>query len=136
MVTHDHKTQDREDDLVESTSDEDGVTPDPDLLFQALSESIRRQCLVYLLDDPETTASELADVIAGWQSTTDGVVGPKQREQIAIELRHVHLPVLATADLIEYESPTGTVRLTDVSQSVRDVVRTARRYEQATENTS
>jgi len=110
------------------------AAPGPDALFHALSAKIRRQTLFYLLEDPEATIEELTDVIAGWRSTESGVVGPDEGEQIGIELRHVHLPLLATMGLVEYDSAAGEVRLADLSDSVREMVRVARRYEQAVEN--
>jgi DNA-binding transcriptional ArsR family regulator len=111
------------------------VTPGPDALFHALSARIRRQTLFYLLEDPEATIDELTDVVAGWRSTESGVVGPDEGEQIGIELRHAHLPLLTNAGLVKYDSAAGTVRLADLSDSVCKMIRLARQYERAVEST-
>ena len=132
-MTRENTPRERADDIVE-IDDDAAAVPDPDALFRALSVSVRRRCLTYLLAESETTTDGLADVLAGWRSTTEGVVGPDERTQIEVELRHVHLPLLASARLVEYDSATGTVRLADVPQSVRDIVRYARQYERAVED--
>lgn len=133
-MTRDNATREQADDPVDIDDEGTVALPDPDALFQALSVSVRRRCLTYLLEESETTTEALADVLAGWQSTTEGVVGPDDRRQVEIELRHVHIPLLVNARLIEYDSTTGTIQLADVPQPVRDIVRYARRYERAVED--
>jgi hypothetical protein len=103
--------------------------PRPDGLFGALSAKLRRQALFYLLEEPETTIEELADVLAGWRSTESGPVGPTERDQIAVELRHVHLPRLDGAKLVEYDSVGGDVRLCELPGSVRELVEFAHSYD-------
>jgi len=111
----------------------DHEVPNPDGLFDALSSRLRRQTLFYLLEESETTIEDLADVLAGWRATESGPVGPTEREEIALELRHVHLPQLDGATLVEYDSVRGDVRLCDVPESVRELVQFAHRYELAVE---
>lgn len=109
--------------------------PTPNGLFDALSVRLRRQTLYYLLEEPETTIDELADVLAGWRATESGPVGPTERERIALELRHVHLPRLDGATLVEYDSVGGNVRLCDVPEQVREFVQFANGYDRAVEET-
>lgn len=105
--------------------------PEPDALFDALSARPRRQTLSYLLEEPKTTIDDLADVIAGWRSTESGPVGPTEREQIGLELRHVHLPRLDSATLVQYDSVRGDVRLRELPEPVRELVRFADGYDRA-----
>jgi hypothetical protein len=117
-------------------SSEDGhEISSPDRLFDALSARLRRQALFYLLEEPETTIDDLADVLAGWRSTATGPVGPTERERIAVELRHVHLPRLDEATLVEFDSVAGDVRLRELPDPVRELVRFAHRYDNTAEET-
>ena len=132
-VKQDDGTESPVPDRLTSTSAADQDLPNPDGLFDALSSRLRRQTLFYLLEEPETTIEELADVLAGWRATESGPVGPTERERIALELRHVHLPRLDGATLVEYDSVGGDVGLCDISESVRELVQFAHTYEQTVE---
>lgn len=133
-VTHEQESNDLVLDPAEFDNGDEHVIPDPDALFQVLSRAIRRRILFYLLDVPETTVDELANTLAGRRSMESGVLGLEEGEQIATELRHVHLPLLASADIVEYDSVTGDVRLLDIPDPVRETIRFAHRYERDTDN--
>jgi DNA-binding transcriptional ArsR family regulator len=109
-------------------SDERVVVPTDDL-FRALSKAPRRRVLYYLLETPETTAEELADVLVGWHATESELVGPTDREQISLVLRHVHLPMLAQAGFVQYDVDDGSVVRRELTEATRDVVRNAIEYE-------
>ncbi|WP_018258149.1 DUF7344 domain-containing protein [Halomicrobium katesii] len=121
---------------LDSGTDTTGDLPDPDRLFDAFASTVRRQTLCYLFDEPRTTVETLATLLAAQRSTADGPVDPTERDRVAIELRHVHLPELADATLIEYDSATGDVRLREFPDPVRDLLRFTRRYERAIEDGS
>lgn len=106
----------------------DSGTPAPDTVFQALSEAIRRRILFHLLEQRETQTEDLARRVADWRSSTSDS-GPKTCEQLVIELRHVHLPKLASASLIEYDSATGEIHLIDIPDQLREIVRYTHEYE-------
>lgn len=113
--------------------DEAAAAPVPDTLFQALAKQKRRRLLGYLLEVPGASVGELADVLAGWRATESTVVTESEREQIVVELRHVHLPMLAGADIVAYDSDAEAVRLVDLPTPVAEVIRFANEYERAVE---
>jgi len=107
-----------------------GVVPDSDVLYNALARTERRRMLYALLEQPETTLDALTDVLAGWEATESGAVGPVRWDRLNANLVHTHLPILADADLVEYDRDTGEVSLADLSDPVREQIAFARRYEQ------
>ncbi|MBO4246647.1 hypothetical protein IL252_02305 [Halomicrobium sp. IBSBa] len=121
---------------LDSEVDATGDLPDLDGLFDALASTVRRQTLCYLLDEPHTTVETLATLFADRRSTADGPVSLSERDRVVIELRHVHLPQLADATLVEYDSATGDVRLREFPDPVRDLLRFTQRYERAIEDGS
>jgi len=121
---------------LDSGTDATGDLPDLDRLFDALASTVRRQTLCHLFDEPRTTVETLAALLASQRSTADAPVDPTERDRVAIELRHVHLPQLADATLIEYDSTTGDVRLREFPDPVRDLLRFTQRYERAIEDGS
>lgn len=107
--------------------------PPPDQLFRVLANTTRRRTMWLLLEDRRTTIEELADTLVGWWAMENAVVGPEDREQIAMELFHVHLPMLAESGLLTYDADDGEIRLSTLSEPVRDVIRLSYRYEQVTQ---
>lgn len=85
-------------------------SPDTHLdgVLRALADGDRRRALYFLGEHGSVTRAELADVLTGWRTVEEGVdvVGPDDRERTAVALRHLHLPVLAEADLVEYDDET------------------------------
>ena len=123
-------------DCADRPPDGQPAMPVPDDLFSVLSRQMRRRVLSVLFEQPETTAGELADAVAELEPNNANAVERQAHDRIEVELRHAHLPILAGANLVEYDSDTGEVILCDLASHVRDVIRLAQRYEQATEQKS
>ena len=123
-------------DRADQPPDEQPAMPVPDDLFGILSRQMRRRVLSVLFEQPETTAGELADAVAELEPNDADAVERQAHGRIEVELCHVHLPTLAGANLVEYDNDTGEVTLCDLASPVRDVIRLAQRYEQATEQKS
>lgn len=72
-----------------------------DTLFDVLRHGTRRRILVELADhNPRTEAEFEADELAA---------GSEKPDSADTELRHVHLPALADAGFISWDSRTGTI---------------------------
>lgn len=99
--------------------------PFPAGLYRALAVPERRRALYYLLDRRGVPTGELADVLAGWRAAEEGVVGAEERARILDDLREVHLPLLGDTGLVEYDPDAGTVTLSSLDGSVREVIRSA-----------
>lgn len=99
--------------------------PFPAGLYRALAVPERRRALYYLLDRTDVATGELADVLAGWRAIEKVTVGPEERARILDELREVHLPLLGDVGLVEYDPDGGTVALSSLTGSVREVIRAA-----------
>lgn len=106
--------------------------PPPDQLFKVLANTTRRRTLWLLLDDPRTTVSELSDTLVGWWATENAIVAPEDRERVATALSHVHLPILEDSGLVRFDSDDGEIRLSALSEPVRDMIRLGYRYERVT----
>lgn len=80
------------------------TSTDPDRVFELLSDGRRRHVLYYLAREQTggATVTELREVIS---SRLEG-----DRDDLAVELHHTHLPKLAAAGVVEYDGRSETVR--------------------------
>lgn len=76
--------------------------------WSALSAPRRRHVLAALRDDEELTLRTLAGRILDTDAADDDAV-----DDVVIDLRHVHLPVLERADLVKWNRNRGLVERTD-----------------------
>ncbi len=102
-----------------------------DAWFDALSDPRRRFLCRYLIQmEPDTATHDdlVAFVIERDSSVTDGV---SDRQGVAMELRHVHLPKLDGLDPVDYDPKGGRVyidsetlaaRLEDVQSTIEDML--------------
>lgn len=104
----------------------------PDDLYRALAAPERRQLLSALLDRRELTFEEATTVLVGWQTTTEGPVGPDERDRLREALYHVHLPLLEDVGLLTYDREDDVVQLSTLSGPVRDAIRFATRQDRLT----
>lgn len=106
--------------------------PSPDALFRVLSHRRRRRILWFLLERPETTVGELADILVGWElADEDGTADPDKHRRVLVALHHNHLPMLAESDLVEYDTETGTVRFSSPPEPVTVLIKFSYQYERA-----
>lgn len=104
----------------------------PETLYRVLAAPERRQLLTYLLEHPQTTLDEAADVLVGWRTADERAVGPADHDRIRTTLHHVHLPALEDAGLVTYDLETEEVRLSSLTGPVREAIRSAARYHRTT----
>ena len=85
-----------------------------DEALSALAHPTRRCVLYYLKDEEVADLEELGAAVAGMQTGTppDEVPGD-ERDRVAAELAHTHLPKLDEALFIEYDRRSQTVRYAD-----------------------
>lgn len=106
-----------------------------DHFYRALASTQRRRVLYYLLEENTSTVEELATILCGWKATeTKTMQTPADRRELLVELSHNHLPQLAEAGLIAYESQTGSVKLDRLHPQVTDLIRQSVRAEQAADS--
>jgi len=108
-------------------------------LFHALAHPHRRVVLYYLDEHGEASLATLADCVTGWVESGPGAdalaasvmrgkvgsergkISPARGEtdhgSVAVQLRHVHLPVLADAGLVTYDPGSESVTLTELSST-------------------
>lgn len=77
-----------------------------DALLSLLADRHRRRLLEYLVDQPNGTGS--IDELQRHLRDRDGASGGA--EDVEIALVHVHLPMLADGNLLEYDVRSGEVR--------------------------
>ena len=87
-----------------------------DTLFRCLARSKRRRIVGFVFEhapDP-VPQDELATMLAAWThgKSYEDVTG-EERQRVAGKLRHVHLPSLAAAGLVEHDTEDHTVSLTE-----------------------
>jgi DNA-binding transcriptional ArsR family regulator len=90
-----------------------GVTQDT--AFSVLSNRRRRQVLRTLRDAPGgSDVRELSRRLAAWENdVSPDAVTYRQRKRVYTSLHQTHLPALADAGVVDYDSDRGTVALTD-----------------------
>jgi hypothetical protein len=84
---------------------------DLDRCLQLVADQHRRQIIHHLRHEAKgtTTLDDLVERISSRAS--DSKNGPQQdREEIAIQLQHTHLPKLADHGVVEFDLRTGAVR--------------------------
>lgn len=93
-------------DRVQASQDERmGRPSDYNQIFKLLSDDRRRRVLHYLVENPVREIDDLVDQIAEWGG--DGRSSSEiYRENIVRSLRHVHLPKLKEAGIIDYDTDT------------------------------
>lgn len=95
-----------------------------DRFYRVLTSTHRRRLLYYVLENEECTVEELASVLSGWEATKTGTMYTSvDRSAVLLQLRHNHLPRLADAGLIDYDSNVGTVKREPLHPRVTDVIR-------------
>ena len=105
--------------------------PPTDALFRVLSHRRRRRILWFLLERPETTITELADVLTGWQLSDGADVGPEEHRAVMASLHHRHLSMLAESGLVTYDPETGAVRFSSPPPPIEVLIEFSYQYEQA-----
>jgi DNA-binding GntR family transcriptional regulator len=92
-----------------------------DEFYRALASLRRRRLLAYLIEQEESTVDELAGMLATREATAnDDIATQNAHQRMETSLVHVHLPMLAAAGLVEYDSSEGSV----VSRSLDERIRT------------
>jgi len=86
-----------------------------DTLFSLLSNPRRRFILQHLnrVDTP-VTLQDLSVETAAWENETDvGDLTSQQRKRVQVSLYQTHIPALEDAGIIEYDSDSGEITLTE-----------------------
>lgn len=96
-----------------SRSDQDQLSQD--VVFDLLSSPRRRFVLYYLNQiDEEVTIGELADEVAAWENEVDVEdLSSQQRKRVYVSLYQTHVPKMDDAGIVEYDSDSGVVSLSD-----------------------
>ncbi|MGQ3413210.1 DUF7344 domain-containing protein [Natrinema sp. LN54] len=92
-----------------------------DTAMDLLADRRRRAVLKYLAEtDGSAALTELAVEIAAQEAGAEpnaisdhGDVSARDRRAVRISLHHTHIPKLANADVVDYETETETVTLRD-----------------------
>ena len=86
-----------------------------DAVYRALAHGYRRHVIAHLTAGTTASVTELATEIS--EHERDRTV-----EEIATTLHHHHLPLLAEADLLEYQPGTDDVALTEQGKRARQLL--------------
>lgn len=84
---------------------EPAITPSIDDVFDLLANEDRRETCLFLMSIPEPviTVENILDALCEGEPDRD-------REQLAIDLHHRHLPKLEAAGIIDYDPRSNTAR--------------------------
>lgn len=96
---------------------EEGI--DIDCLHAVLDNPRRRLVVDVVTEVGAVTMRDLAtQVVARERDVPPHAVTDDQRREVTIALHHVHVPKLADADLVEYDSRSGMLALTPKAESI------------------
>lgn len=98
-----------------------------DEYVQTLSARYRRWTLYTLLNGEVGTLNELVSLIRSLNKTTGGENVDETR--ITVQLQQIHLPKLADAGFIEFDSRSGDIVLTEKANGFREQIRTIEQWE-------
>jgi len=86
-----------------------------DRVFDILSSPRRRYVLYYLREyGGPVELTDLAEELAAWENdTTVAEISPQARKRVYVSLYQTHVPKLDEAGLIDYDSDSGELRLSD-----------------------
>jgi DNA-binding transcriptional ArsR family regulator len=79
---------------------------DYDRIFGVLADARCRRVLHYLVEESACETKEVVEAVVDWE-TGSSENSPKS---IASSLRHVHLPKLKEARMIDYDDRSGSIR--------------------------
>lgn len=124
------------DDTDERTGDEQRRSTDRlsiDAMLELLGHPYRRGLVQYFVDgsDDVSTVDEVTTYLVARER--DRTSDPPDREQVRTALFHVHLPELASAGVVEYDSRSreiryrGHDRLESLLETIREWIRRHRR---------
>jgi hypothetical protein len=108
-----------------------GDVPAADDLFSVLAHEDRRRLLWFLLERPEATVEELADVLVGWRLRDDEFVGESERRSVLVSLHHQHLPMLADSGLVAYDADSGSVAFSSPPYPLQVLIKFSYQYDNA-----
>ena len=85
--------------------------PHIDVLFEALSDSRRRQIFAYMHTAEENSfhLDDLVQILASQQQELSTAAN-KQRERLKLSLHHNHLPKLDDSGIVEYDQRNHDIR--------------------------
>ncbi|TYL35996.1 hypothetical protein CV102_24915 [Natronococcus pandeyae] len=105
-----------------------------DELLSALSHRRRRDVLYALSENEVTDVDSLATTIAAREADLPPEqIDDDEREPVLIDLYHNHLPKLADHNLVEYDSRSGAVRWTPLSDDLEQILECCHALEMDTE---
>lgn len=86
------------------------TTPSLDTVFSLLASRRRRLVCLHFAraDETATEVTDLAERVAAMEAA--GEPSDALRAEVEAALRHVHLPKLADADVVDYDHRSGSVR--------------------------
>lgn len=94
-----------------------------DRIFRSLAHPRRRCVLYYMREEQQADLDGVAAVVAAWEEDVEtDDVSAETREQIRLELCHVHLPKLKDYGLVEYDHRSETVRYNCPPDALDEVV--------------
>ena len=84
------------------------MPPQPETLeretvYSLLADRVREYLLRYLTVVDRTTVSDAAERIAAWCREARADPAGRERDQVAIQLVHIHLPRLVQYDVVNYD---------------------------------
>ncbi|WP_164471759.1 ArsR/SmtB family transcription factor [Halosimplex salinum] len=99
-----------------------GDTEEVSHLFQVLSHPHRRVVVYYLREHETASFATLAETVTGWIEAGPGRGESMTDRNVRATLHHAHLPALAEAGLVRYDTDSGTVTFLGLSAAADEVV--------------
>lgn len=119
------RSQERVEVETESTAEPDRRTLTLDEAFGLLQNGRRRTVVRQLRSTPETTIGDLAERVAAEEyDTTREQIRSEDRKRVYIALYQSHLPALADAGVVTYDSNSGHVERLDPADRLDEQLRT------------
>lgn len=101
-------------------------------LMHAFADPVARYTVYYLREEPTLSVDRLAEVVVGWLNADTGSVATRSdRDRMRTMLYHVHLPVLDSLGVVEFDPDDRTVATAETSPGMASFVDWVRRLDRA-----
>jgi len=106
-----------------------------DRILAGFGDKYRRYVLYYLDCEESAKTEQLVRQVAAWDADCDLDDVPDERqERVAVQLHHVHLPMLEDLGLIEYDRRSGAVRFGEPPEQLDEFIDLAKSADSISKN--
>lgn len=92
-------------------------------LLTAFSDPLARYTVYYVSEESSVSLDRLADVMTGWTNAHTGELATQaDRDRTRLLLYHVHLPLLDSLDVLQFDADARMIRINEHSTPMESFI--------------